>query len=275
MDALARHIEELRGRGEGAARGSPEGVLTQLLHASVARAVAEANLAAWRSEGARSRAAARAAALQALVAVQMDATDALARARAALRFAETAKDVCRAAVACFDVIHRMCMDASGVDLGATCTKAYALVADAAFAFDVSRLGVLHRRTELEQSRAEFDAGKRKSGHLLNTRKLRSLAVELEAGDKESSGEMERLDALDARLTVVQEVVTDKAKELGIDLGEAAARDAHTIKIERFVMETVEGLMESYAVIGRLEHTDRIRRLVDCLKELGVRAGERR
>ena len=164
-DGLARHIEELRCR-EATLRGSPDGVMRGLLLLSVARAVAEANLAAWRAGGgARERAGVRDAAMTALVAARTHAADAVARARAVLAFAEHARSVCRAAAACFRVVHRMCADASGADLAVSCTRAFQLASDARFGFDVSRLSVLHRGAALERWRGEFEAEKQKPDHL--------------------------------------------------------------------------------------------------------------
>lgn len=163
--------------------------------------------------------------------------------------------VCGAAATCFSVIHVMCEEASKSDLGGTCREAFGLLKEARVSFDVSRLGVLYRRTDLEKKTGALHAEMAATASLGGTGDaLMRDAVALTKDGEAVAAEQASLDALDATLTDVEAVVVSKARELVMDLGFVVAREEHELSVARFAMDTAQRLVRCYEEMGRAEDT---------------------
>ena len=179
--------------------------------------------------------------------------------------------VCRAAETCFSVIHAMCEEASKSDLGGTCVEAFGLLKEARISFDVSRLGVLYRRTDLEKRSAALHAEMAMAEALGGTgQALMRDAVALTKDGEALVAEQASLDALDATLTDVEAVVVSKARELGLDLGVMAAREEHELAVARVATGTAKTLVRCYEEMGRSEDTRTLAGLRERLSRFTVR-----
>ncbi len=289
--AFATHIDGLRAR-EARIEGPLDCALHDLVDVTSALALAEENLTQWRARKAPERSRVRDGTLAAYVAARDKSIAALARARASVDAAKLANGsaargvlcrctlyhrlvlraaVCRAAETCFSVIHVMCEEASKSDLNVTCVEAFKLLKKARISFDVSRLGVLYRRTDLEKKTAAHDAEMTMAAALGGTGEaLMRDALGLVQEDKALAAEQASLDVLDATLTDVEAVVVSKARELELDLGVMAAREEHESKVARVATSTAKTLVRCYEEMGRSDDTRPLAGLRERLSRFTVR-----
>ena len=176
-----------------------------------------------------------------------------------------------AAERCFRVIHDMCEEASRSDLGGTCTEAFKLLMEARVAVDISRLGVLNSRTEVEKKTAVLHAQLTMAASLCQgTNALMREAEGLKKDGEEVAIEQAVVDKLDATLTDVEAVVMSKARDLGVDLGVVQAREDHELAVARAATQTARTIIKCYEEMGRFEDTRAIAGLQERLIKYTVR-----
>jgi hypothetical protein len=136
----------------------------------------------------------------------------------------------------------VCEEAIRSDLRGTCTEAFKLLTEVRVAFDVSRLSLLCRSAELEKGNAMLHARLALAASLgEGGETLERDAQNLGKEDADIKAEQAALDALDARLVGVEEVVAATAQGVGLEFG--AAREGDEVAAK--VVVTARALMQCY------------------------------